>query len=114
MPGFDVDARTLCASMKSQLELDNLAYVRILCRYDVEGLSGEDYAKAKNIVFSEPMVDICYDETFPASAGAHTVLAAHSVSSCCCKAHARRLPLQPSTCSAASSAKAIWTRSASI
>ena len=69
MPGFDVDARTLCASMKSQLELDNLAYVRILCRYDVEGLSGEDYAKAKNIVFSEPMVDICYDETFPLPEG---------------------------------------------
>ena len=79
MPGFDVDARTLCASMKSQLELDNLAYVRILCRYDVEGLSGEDYAKAKNIVFSEPMVDICYDETFPLPEGDYTILAVEAL-----------------------------------
>ena len=49
--------------------------MRYLCRYDTEGLAPEAYEKAKGIVFSEPMADVCYDEDFPRPAGAHTVLA---------------------------------------
>ena len=74
-PGFDVEARSLFSSLHDLLEIKNLTHVRYLCRYDAEGLSGETYEKAKGIVFSEPMADVCYDEDFPRPTGAHTVLA---------------------------------------
>ena len=64
-PGFDVEARSLFSSLHDLLEIKNLTHVRYLCRYDAEGLSGETYEKAKGIVFSEPMADVCYDEDFP-------------------------------------------------
>ncbi|GAB2043989.1 phosphoribosylformylglycinamidine synthase [Agathobaculum sp. TL06] len=74
-PGFDVEARSLFASLRDLLEIKGLTHVRYLCRYDTEGLAPEAYEKAKGIVFSEPMADVCYDEDFPRPAGAHTVLA---------------------------------------
>ena len=74
-PGFDVEARSLFASLHDLLEIKSLTRVRYLCRYDVEGLAPAAYEKAKGIVFSEPMADVCYDEDFPRPAGAHTVLA---------------------------------------
>ena len=73
--GFDVEARSLFSSLHDLLEIKNLTHVRYLCRYDAEGLAPETYEKAKGIVFSEPMADVCYDEDFPRPAGAHTVLA---------------------------------------
>ena len=74
-PGFDVEARSLFSSLHDLLEVKSLTHVRYLCRYDSEGLAPEAYEKAKGIVFSEPMADVCYDEDFPRPAGAHTVLA---------------------------------------
>ena len=74
-PGFDVEARSLFASLHDLLEISSLTHVRYLCRYDTEGLAPAAYEKAKGIVFSEPMADVCYDEDFPRPAGAHTVLA---------------------------------------
>ena len=61
-PGFDVEARSLFASLHDLLEIKGLTHVRYLCRYDTEGLAPEAYEKAKGIVFSEPMADVCYDE----------------------------------------------------
>ena len=61
-PGFDVEARSLFSSLHDLLEIKNLTHVRYLCRYDAEGLTQETYEKAKGIVFSEPMADVCYDE----------------------------------------------------
>ena len=74
-PGFDVEARGLLKDLSDQLKIKTLTGVRYLCRYDAEGLSPEAYEKARHIVFSEPMADFCYDETFPVSEGVHTVLA---------------------------------------
>ncbi|MGE4548622.1 MAG: phosphoribosylformylglycinamidine synthase [Intestinibacillus sp.] len=74
-PGFDVEARSLLASLRDQLDIRSLTGVRYLCRYDVEGIDTATYEKAKKIVFSEPMTDVCCDEDFPRPAGAHTVLA---------------------------------------
>ncbi len=73
-PGFDVEAKSLLKSLSDQLEIKTLSDVRYLCRYDAEGLTPETYEKAKHIVFSEPMADVCYDESFPLPTGAHTVL----------------------------------------
>ncbi|MGN0994620.1 MAG: phosphoribosylformylglycinamidine synthase, partial [Butyricicoccus sp.] len=78
-PGFDVEAKSLFDSLHGLLEIEGLTGVRYLCRYDVEGLDPAAYEQAKRIVFSEPMADVCYDETFPASAGEHTVLAVESL-----------------------------------
>lgn len=41
-----------------------VAGVRILVRYDIEKLSDDTYAKALGTVFSEPPVDILYEEEF--------------------------------------------------
>ena len=73
--GFDSASQSLCSSMRELLEIPALTYVRELCRYDVEGIDAETYAKAKNIVFSEPMVDDCYDEQYPMPKGDCRILA---------------------------------------
>ena len=73
--GFDSASQSLCSSMRELLEIPALTYVRELCRYDVEGSDAETYAKAKNIVFSEPMVDDCYDEQYPMPEGDYRILA---------------------------------------
>lgn len=67
-PGFDVEARRLHADLKENLRIDGLEAVRILNRYDIAGLSGEEYAKSCTIIFSEPPVDKLYDERYPADA----------------------------------------------
>ena len=41
--------------------------VRVLIRYDMEGVSDETYEKAKVTIFSEPPVDEVYEETFAMS-----------------------------------------------
>ena len=43
--------------------------VRELVRYDIENISEETYKKALVTVFSEPPVDIVYEETFPLNEG---------------------------------------------
>ena len=73
--GFDSASQSLCSSMRELLEIPALTYVRELCRYDVEGIDAETYARAKNIVFSEPMVDDCYDEQYPMPEGDYRILA---------------------------------------
>ena len=74
-PGFDVEANGLKNELTSLLGIKNLAGLRLLNRYDVEGIDAETYAKAKNIVFSEPMVDDCYDEQYPMPEGDCRILA---------------------------------------
>jgi len=61
-PGFDVEAGKLFTELRENLMIESLKGVRILQRYDVEGLSDEDYERAKTLVFSEPPVDYVYDE----------------------------------------------------
>ena len=69
----------------------SLTHVRYLCRYDTEGLAPEAYEKAKGIVFSEPMADVCYDEDFPRPSGAHTVLACLLYTSNACMCNSIRM-----------------------
>ena len=76
--GFQVEARKLLQDLKEQLGIAGLTRLRILCRYDAQGLSPAVYAKARQTVFSEPMVDDCYDETMP-ELGDCTVFAVESL-----------------------------------
>lgn len=60
--GFDVEAQSVMEDLKENLSLGGLTDVRIINRYDVEGISDEEYQKARNLIFSEPPVDNAYDE----------------------------------------------------
>ena len=64
-PGFQVEAGKLLQDLREQLGISTLTDLRLFCRYDAQGLSPETYQKAREIVFSEPMVDNCYDEELP-------------------------------------------------
>lgn len=73
--GFDVDAKSLFSELHGLLEIKSLTAVRILCRYDVEGIDAETYEKARSLVFSEPPCDVCYDEEIPQITGDFRILA---------------------------------------
>ena len=62
---FAGSAKDLAAELRSYLGLKDLKKVRILMRYDVENISDETYAAACRTVFSEPPVDVLYEEDFP-------------------------------------------------
>ena len=47
------------------IRLQNI-FIRIINRYDISGLDGDDFEKAKNTILSETNADIVYDETLPA------------------------------------------------
>ena len=60
-PEFAVEADSQISGIKSALGLNNLESLRIINRYDAEGLSAEDFKSAVPVVFSEPAVDVTYD-----------------------------------------------------
>lgn len=64
-PGFDVEARSLCADLQENLGIQGLTGIRMVNRYDVAGLTDEEYSKARTTIFSEPPVDNVYDEELP-------------------------------------------------
>ena len=73
-PGFDGAAHALRRELTEQLGVGGLERVRVLIRYDVEGLDDAVYAQARQTVFSEPQVDDLYDEEFPRPGGRHALL----------------------------------------
>ena len=77
-PGFQVEAGNLKRDLIEQLGVTNLTDLRLLNRYDAQGLSPEIYQRARETVFSEPMVDECYDEVLP-DLGDCTLLAVESL-----------------------------------
>ncbi len=60
--GCDVEAQGVLEDLRENLSLKNLKNVRVINRYDTDGLSDEEYQKAKVSVFYEPPVDHAYDE----------------------------------------------------
>lgn len=60
--GFDVEAHSFYNDLKENLGIKGLKGVRIVNRYDISGVSDEEYARARNTIFSEPPVDNVYDE----------------------------------------------------
>ncbi len=62
---YAVRAKELKAEIRSYLGLKTLEEVRVLIRYDIENISEDTYKKALGTIFSEPPVDILYEETFP-------------------------------------------------
>ena len=67
-PGFDVEATGLKNELTSLLGIKELSGLRLLNRYDVEGIDEELFNQCADTVFSEPPVDNTYAE-LPASDG---------------------------------------------
>lgn len=63
--GFDLEAKALKKDLVESLHIDNIENLRILNRYDVEGISEEVYENAANTIFSEPNLDVVYYEEIP-------------------------------------------------
>ncbi len=78
-PGFDVEAQGLYRQLREQLGIRNLEGVRLLNRYDADRIEPQVYEAAKGVVFSEPQVDLLYDEACPLPEGPHTVLAVEAL-----------------------------------
>jgi phosphoribosylformylglycinamidine synthase len=63
--GFSVASDHLLKDIKENLLIKDIEKVRIINRYDVEGVTEEEYVTARNNIFSEGNTDNVYDETFP-------------------------------------------------
>ena len=63
--GFDVPAKQMFDDLRETLEIEGLDSLRLFQRYDIEGLDDSEFAAVKNIVFSEPPVDVIYEEELP-------------------------------------------------
>ncbi len=60
--GFDVEAQGFYKDFKENIGIPGLASVRIVHRYDAEGIGKEDLEKSLHTVFSEPPVDTVLGE----------------------------------------------------
>lgn len=61
-PGFDVEAQQLLHELRTILGIERLENLRLLNRYDVEGITEELFATCTPTVFSEPQSDTIYAE----------------------------------------------------
>ena len=68
-PGFAVEAQQLTGELTEILGIKGIEALRIIHRYAVEGIDEELFRSCVPTVFSEPQVDVTYDE-LPASDGA--------------------------------------------
>ncbi|MEE0981860.1 MAG: phosphoribosylformylglycinamidine synthase, partial [Acutalibacteraceae bacterium] len=60
--GLDNEARSLRYDIRHILQIKSLEEVRVLNRYDVENIEEDLFNYSKKTVFSEPQLDIIYDE----------------------------------------------------
>ena len=59
---YSNEARSLYGDIKNLLGIQSLTGIRLLNRYDVEGITEELFNNTINTVFSEPQVDSVYYE----------------------------------------------------
>ena len=61
-PGFDVEAHELSHELRHTLGIGGLTNLRLINRYDVEGISRELFERCVPTVFSEPQSDnVCFE-----------------------------------------------------
>ena len=68
-PPFAVEAQKLWRDLRDHLGLRSLEGVRLVVRYDVEGLSDAHLEAARWTVFAEPPVDDLFEEELPLGPG---------------------------------------------
>ena len=67
--GFNVVAKQTLWDIRHNLGMRCVTDLRYIVRYDLEGLTREEYDKAKGIVLSEPNADVIYEEELPVEDG---------------------------------------------
>ncbi|WP_283609277.1 phosphoribosylformylglycinamidine synthase [Faecalispora anaeroviscerum] len=68
--GFHVEAQHLKEDLQQNLGITGLDEVRVVNRYDISGLSPEEFEAARGTIFSEPNADHVYDEEYSVPEGA--------------------------------------------
>ena len=61
-PGFDIEAKALEGELRDILGISGLSGLRLVNRYDVEGIDDELFARCVPTVFSEPQSDVATPE----------------------------------------------------
>ncbi len=61
-PGYDIEAKGLQTDLSETLGIKGLQGLRVINRYDISGITDEEYAKSRPIIFAEPPLDLVYDE----------------------------------------------------
>ena len=67
--GFNVVAKQTLWDIRHNLGMRCVTDLRYIVRYDIEGLTEDEYDQAKGIVLSEPNADVIYEETLPVEDG---------------------------------------------
>lgn len=67
--GFNVLAKQTLWDIRHNLGMKCVTDLRYIVRYDIEGLTKDEYDKAKGIVLSEPNADVIYEESLPVDDG---------------------------------------------
>jgi phosphoribosylformylglycinamidine synthase len=62
---FDTEAVSLLRDLTETLGIKGIDGLRVVNRYDVSGITDEEYASALHTIFSEPPMDTVYEETLP-------------------------------------------------
>jgi len=65
--GFDIEGQNIFTDLTENLRINNLEKVRVVNRYDIAGITDEEYIAARRTIFGEPPVDLIYDQEFPLS-----------------------------------------------
>ncbi len=68
---YAIKARELKEDIESYLNITGVSDVRVLIRYDVEGISDQTFNRACRMIFSEPPVDVLYDSKIDTAADEH-------------------------------------------
>ena len=63
--GFDVAAQGMKNDLVNNLGIKEIDDLRKFIRYDIEGLEEEELEKAGTTIFSEPNIDMLYNEKLP-------------------------------------------------
>ncbi|HLP48924.1 MAG TPA: phosphoribosylformylglycinamidine synthase, partial [Candidatus Kapabacteria bacterium] len=63
---FNNEAEALRRDLEENLGIKGLTGLRKLKRYDIAGITDEEYLAARSTILSEPPLDHAYDEEFPA------------------------------------------------
>ncbi len=61
-PGYDIEAQGLYDDLVESLGIEGLEGLRVINRYDISGISDEEFAKSRPIIFAEPPLDLVFDE----------------------------------------------------
>lgn len=75
---FAVESGELLRDLRQNLGIKEISRVRVFNRYDISGVTDDEYVKAVSLVFSEPPLDEVHDEMIDTS-GAAFVFAVESL-----------------------------------